>query len=662
MYFTRIELHNFGIYKGTHRIELGNSIEKRNVTLIGGMNGRGKTTLLDAIFLTFFGKRALQYIQDGNRRYDTFLKEYMNKSATDTRTYISVTFVLEDETQVQATRSWIKDGKKVVETLIILKNGQEDNYLSENWNYYIEDVLPFGISRFFFFDNEKISQIADDVSFDEIKDSIKAVMGVTIIDKLIEDIQKIMRDKRSSIQSEENSELTAASIENEREISDVDAEISRVRLERAGLVPRLEKVESELEVTEQQFWKQGGHLGVKREEIEKEKIKLKNEESLLKQKILDLAVNSATPLVLCGNLLRQVYNEAKENEAQKALQYSEPIINDILTRLTKKVEEMLYDTDIRIQVKKLITDELAEYSQSISTNKKIGMTPVSIMIIERLLNSGIFDVQSSAANLRRQIEENENALLQVDTHLSTNAEKSGALELLNMIRDLERTAATLQHEIQKCDETLQSLDSQRTALEAQRNKIIKKLAEIENTNDDDVRILGYSAKTVDVMTEFKLRLQKKKVEELERNITQCFQFLSQKEGMITRVEINPETLDITLRDYAGGILLKSQLSAGEKQMFAISIIWGLALSSGYKLPVVIDTPMARLDSAHRHNFINKYLPNASSQVIILSTDEEVYGKYLYQIQEHVNNYYTLVYNEGEKCTAIIPGYFEEGVK
>ena len=92
-------------------------------------------------------------------------------------------------------------------------------------------------------------------------------------------------------------------------------------------------------------------------------------------------------------------------------------------------------------------------------------------------------------------------------------------------------------------------------------------------------------------------------------------------------------------------------------MFAISILWGLALSSGYKLPVIIDTPMARLDSAHRSNFINKYLPNASSQVIVLSTDEEINGKYLTDIKGYVNSAYTLVYDETEKCTSINPGYF-----
>ena len=92
-------------------------------------------------------------------------------------------------------------------------------------------------------------------------------------------------------------------------------------------------------------------------------------------------------------------------------------------------------------------------------------------------------------------------------------------------------------------------------------------------------------------------------------------------------------------------------------MFAIAIIWGLALSSGYKLPVVIDTPMARLDSAHRYNFINRYLPNASSQVIVLSTDEEVNGQYLDQLREHIGTYYTLKYDEVAKSTSILSGYF-----
>ena len=94
-------------------------------------------------------------------------------------------------------------------------------------------------------------------------------------------------------------------------------------------------------------------------------------------------------------------------------------------------------------------------------------------------------------------------------------------------------------------------------------------------------------------------------------------------------------------------------------MFAISIVWALALTSGYKAPVVIDTPMARLDSSHRANFVTKYLPAASSQVMVLSTDEEVYGRYLDLIRDNVLDYYTLLYREEEQCTCIIKGYFGE---
>lgn len=94
-------------------------------------------------------------------------------------------------------------------------------------------------------------------------------------------------------------------------------------------------------------------------------------------------------------------------------------------------------------------------------------------------------------------------------------------------------------------------------------------------------------------------------------------------------------------------------------MFAISIVWALALTSGYKAPVVIDTPMARLDSAHRTSFVKEYLPAASSQVIVLSTDEEIAGTYLDLVRENVLDSYTLLYHEDGQYTSVVPGYFGE---
>ena len=181
----------------------------------------------------------------------------------------------------------------------------------------------------------------------------------------------------------------------------------------------------------------------------------------------------------------------------------------------------------------------------------------------------------------------------------------------------------------------------------------------ENSNDDNVRIIQYAAMSIEMLTEFKNRLQQEKVKKLSSTVTKCFQTLVEKESLVRRIDIDPQTLDVRIIDTDEKELLKEQLSAGEQQMFAVSIVWALALTSGYKAPVVIDTPMARLDSSHRTNFVMKYLPAASSQVLVLSTDEEIYGRYLDMIREHVIDYYTLMYQEEEKCTAIVHGYFEE---
>jgi DNA sulfur modification protein DndD len=159
------------------------------------------------------------------------------------------------------------------------------------------------------------------------------------------------------------------------------------------------------------------------------------------------------------------------------------------------------------------------------------------------------------------------------------------------------------------------------------------------------------------MVEFSKRLQIKRIKELELKIFDCFRFIAQKHSIIQRIDINPETLKIRLIDYTGGELMKTQLSAGEKQIFAISILWGLAQCSGYQMPVIVDTPLGRLDSNHRANFLKRYLPHASKQVVVLSTDEEINGKYYDMIKPYTNDVYTLIYNEEEKSSSIIHGYF-----
>ena len=101
---------------------------------------------------------------------------------------------------------------------------------------------------------------------------------------------------------------------------------------------------------------------------------------------------------------------------------------------------------------------------------------------------------------------------------------------------------------------------------------------------------------------------------------------------------------------------KDSLSAGEKQVMIIAILWALAINSKQKLPVIIDTPLSRLDSHHRKTIIKKYFPNASRQTIILSTDSEVDKTYYQMMRDDVGDEYTLVYDENTKSTSIQKGY------
>ena len=91
MHFTKIVLHNFGLYKGTHILNLSPQQGIKNITLIGGLNGRGKTTILDAVFIAFYGNRATQAIQDKKATsYSKLLTSRFNKEAEDNEAYVEV--------------------------------------------------------------------------------------------------------------------------------------------------------------------------------------------------------------------------------------------------------------------------------------------------------------------------------------------------------------------------------------------------------------------------------------------------------------------------------------------------------------------------------------------------------------------------------------------
>lgn len=660
MYFTKVELHNFGIYKGTHEMRLTNCIGDRNITLVGGLNGRGKTTFHDAILIALYGKQALKYIQEKARSYDKLLLEHINKHATDNETYVAVSLCLDDGTSLRIKRSWTAKGKKIEQQIIVEKNGIVDKYLGENWSYYIEEILPFGIARFFFFNNEKITQLADDASFEQIKSSIKSAIGVSTIENAIDHTDEVIRRKKNALAAFESSEENIGYQEVDRQIADIDTKIASATKNANALERKCETLAATLEAKENEFWASGGDLSRNRDAIKLEMQRIKSEVARVQEEIMQMIADASTPLFMCRDLVTQAYDNECSSQQLEVKLHSDKIIMDMHQQILRKLADCgLSQSDLNT-VKDIINEVLVSHVPEGATAESIkNVSATSMMLYQRLIGEVFQSTAQRIADFVNHVNAQESELMSLDAHLGAADEKTMAMQLYDALKSIEAEKAVADAEYQRQLEVIESLKRQREVLKSKRIQLIKAIAEKQDTNDDNARIIKYAAMSIDVLREFKVRLQREKVEKLSITVTKCFLELVEKDSLVSEIKIDPNSLDVTILDLDGNELLKSQLSAGEQQMFAVAIVWGLALTSGYKAPVIIDTPMARLDSSHRANFVTKYLPEASTQVIVLSTDEEIHGRYLDLIRDNVVEYYTLLYREEEQCTSIIHGYFGE---
>jgi DNA sulfur modification protein DndD len=132
-----------------------------------------------------------------------------------------------------------------------------------------------------------------------------------------------------------------------------------------------------------------------------------------------------------------------------------------------------------------------------------------------------------------------------------------------------------------------------------------------------------------------------------------------KEDLITKVDVDPESYVVELTGHDGLPLSADELSAGERQLLAVALLWGLAKAAGQPLPVVVDTPLGRLDGSHRAHLLDRYFPHASHQVILLSTDTEIDRDAFKRIRKSVGRSYRLEFDQSKNATAVRDGYFWE---
>ncbi|KJS03670.1 MAG: hypothetical protein VR68_00755 [Peptococcaceae bacterium BRH_c4a] len=661
MLIKEIRFNNLGPFRGEHVLTLSTDRD-RPITLIGGMNGAGKTTILEAVLVLLYGQRSQVWRKSSS--YKDYIQSCMNNNVSNNEdTWIQISLLIKSKSDnntnsdtyidMSARRSWRIDNGKLIETVNVWKNGREDDYLASNWDLYAEELVPYGVSGLFFFDGEKISKLAEeDEGSKTLKTAISSLLGIDLIDRLISNLRRIISNHDWKISHNK---------EDER-INDIQTRIEETIREHLKISQNVISLDttighnkSKLKEKEEVYLQQGGHYFDNRNKLIDEKNRLNELISNTKGSMIQLS-SGPLPLHIVKPLLERIKKsiscEDNIRQAKTILPFLEEYNIQILDILASSASDSILE-NIRssMDCKESILVRLSE---------KDPLFP-HYQITHQLnsINKLATTLKKDTARLIEKHEKYQYELDQVEVQLHFDVDESEVSSILQDIKKLTKHILQLEEQKLSILKEKNEIEKQLGLLEQEQKCLLKKKLENELEVEGAQRIVRYAFKSIEVLSTFKERLIIKKISLLEENINKAFMKLIGKKSLVSLIKIDPLTLRMFLVHTNGNEIPKSQLSEGEKQMLALAFLWGLAESSGHTLPVIIDTPMARLDSTHRINFIENYLPSSGRQVIVLSTDEEIKKSHIEILESKIGKMFLLVFDDELGDTEIKQGYFSE---
>ncbi|MBD2493713.1 DNA sulfur modification protein DndD [Nostoc sp. FACHB-280] len=660
MIFLELVLQNFGPYSGRQVINLDprNEDNPRPILLLGGMNGGGKTTLMDAIRLALYGQRA-QCSTRGNLSYSDFLNQCVNSKATPTdKTRIELLFEhIEDDQPVRyrIVRTWEKNPKDGKDALGIL--GDDDtwpvDYLINIWDDYIENLLPLGISNLFLFDGEQVKELAEQETPPPIVvEAIRGLLGLELADKLAVDLDVLITRKRKEMADTKD----LANLEDiEKRLLQQQEDYQVAEQELANLKNQVEYLETIQQEALDKFVSEGGKIAAERSQLEEKKNEKTAALEAIRQSLCELAAD-ILPLALIPNLLSQVQTQGASEFRNQQVQ----LARDVLIERDKRLLEWLSQLTIAADQVDKIQAFLAEDVDSLYASSLQSEAPWLLADDESLsqldnvryhLKSACNTAKQHLVNLRNLEEE----IITLERQVQTAAEPEAYKKLRDAVEDSQKEVVQAKA---KYETTRQKLAALTDGIE-----ITKK--ELNDYTDKSIKhknrehIITSASKVQETLKVFREKLTLRKLNKLEEEVKNCFLYLLHKSDLVFRIAIDTKTFALSLFDFEGKPVPKHRLSAGEKQLLAIAFLWGLAKVSGLRLPVAIDTPLGRLDSSHRQNLVEKYFPAASHQVILLSTDTEIGKKEVETLRknEAIAREYLLKYDSSTRQTTVIENQY-----
>ncbi|QKW32077.1 DNA sulfur modification protein DndD [Nocardiopsis flavescens] len=654
MLLRKITLKNFGAYLGEQSLDL--ATDKRHpIVLIGGLNGCGKTTLLDAIQLALYGPRA-RCSGRGNRSYESYLRESINRqvdSREGARIALEFTLNVEGvERHYKVARRWFVEGNKVREAVGIEVDGTYDPVISGGWADHIEDLLPLEVASLFFFDGEKIESLADTrQAATVIESAVQSLLGINTIRQLRTDLVALERRKAATKEDKE----TAARIEALRsELEASEAEVEASLQQRAATQSRLDQAQSQLLEAERAFEKEGGAYYERRLSLEVEREAVTEQLEATRHALVN-AAGGVLPLGLLAKQVAAVTEQVElERQATKNAQVLE-LLDERDRWLLKSLAEEHSETELAMLAQRLEEDRQQREKQ-IAVDTVYGLSDASydqlrafpqILEMEQKRASELIE---EANRLTGQLENIDRELAGVPAGDVISQRLEERDSAIRRVAQLEEALSTASADYEK---RFRQREQARVELERAHRASVRQLEKTE----DAARVIEYSSKVRDTLEKFGRALLDRRINSLEVAVLDSFNKLMRKNTLVQDLRIDTEKYTIVLIGADGEPLEPSRLSAGERQLLAVSLLWGIARVAGNRLPSVIDTPLGRLDSQHREHLAKRYFPQASHQVLLLSTDEEIDEHLLGLLKPYIAHTYTLVHDDSTLTTTVEPGYW-----
>lgn len=660
MILKSLYLQDFGVFQGSfdeNYVDLEPRTKynkKRPIILFGGLNGAGKTTTLTAVRLALYGKQSLGRAVSVQAYHD-FLLDSIHKpkgSVLKPNTAgVKLDFNFGRQGEVidyTVKRVWTVRGNSVFESVEIYQNGEYlQNLTDQQKQSFLNELIPIGVADLFFFDGEKIAELADDSDNTALADAINRLLGLDIIDRLKADLGVYLRDqKRDQLPSDIKKEIETLEAEYQSLYAAYQAKLSDIdtlKIETTELEAKKERLTENVNEL-------GGAWASNRQEAEQKESELRARRNELQNQIRSLIADAA-PLALAKTQLTLLLDQLiKEQQTKRQM-----VVQVELRKQLNNVKQSLIAALGKANQDAI--DASIEASMPTTPNSDAAIvhdiSDTEFNRLQHLINDVVPKQQAKVKELSSELETVEEELASIGLNISRAPDERRIATFVNELSDIENTLG--QRQVQVKQETEVARNTLREAMDKLR-KLRDKEKEFTSTSNLN-QAVTLADRTRGLLEGFAVKTREQRIQQLEQEFIKSFAKLARKDDLMITAKIDPDTFNVSLVDGKGNIIDKKKLSAGEKQIYAIAMLEALGRTSGRNLPIIIDTPLGRLDSRHRENLVKNYFPTASHQVLILSTDTEVDEDFYKDLSPEISHAFEVAYDPEAGSSGYYEGYF-----